>query len=333
MGEQVMEAAAPATDLPVKQLLDFYHEMVLIRRFDEKAAELYTQGKIGGFLHLSIGEEAVAVGALHALEPRDHVITHYRDHAHALARGLNPKAVMAELLGKETGVSHGRGGSMHLANVKLNFWGGHAIVGGHLPMATGLALAAQYTGEDRVVLAIFGDGATNIGSFHESLNMAAVWKLPVLFLCENNQYGMGTAVTRASARRDIADKACAYGMPAEMIDGMDVIGVYQQVQAGLDYCRSGEGPFFIEACTYRYRGHSMGDPERYRAPEEVEYWKELDPIDRLGEHLVSSNLADQARLDQIKQQVEDEMAEIVRFAEESPAPSEQTLFDQVFVEG
>jgi pyruvate dehydrogenase E1 component alpha subunit len=332
MVEQVLDAARPAPHLSTEQLLDFYREMILIRRFEERAGEAYTQGKIGGFLHLAIGEEAVNVGAIRALEARDHIITHYRDHGQALARGMDPKRVMAELYGKATGVVSGRGGSMHLADVSLNFWGGHAIVGAHLPLAVGLALAAQYSGEDRVAMAIFGDGATNIGAFHEALNMAAVWKLPVIFLCENNQYGMGTPVDRASARSDIVDKACAYGMPGEMIDGMDVIGVYQTIRDAAEHVRRGEGPYFFEACTYRYRGHSMGDPERYRTADEVDFWKEMDPIQRLAEHLVTGGLVDQAQLEEIQRQVDKEVAEAVQFAENSPAPSESTLYDHIFVE-
>src|SRR5437867_1097879 len=213
-------------DLSKNRLIDMYRQMVLIRKFEDRAAGFYREGKIGGFLHLYIGEEAVGVGAIAALEPQDYIITHYRDHGQAIARGLDPKRLMAELLGRSTGVSEGKGGSMHLADVAKGFWGGYGIVGGHIALATGLALAAQYNADNRVVMCIYGDGSTNIGYFHEALNMASLWKLPILHLCENNLYGMGTSVERASAVTSMAEKACAYNIPAVRVDGMDVRKMY-----------------------------------------------------------------------------------------------------------
>ncbi len=311
--------------------LEWYRQMVLIRRFEEKAAELYAQGKIGGFLHLYIGQEAVAVGSLSAKRADDHVITAYRDHGYALTLGLDSRAVMAELLGKATGVSKGMGGSMHMADVSKHFWGGYAIVGGHLPLATGLALAAKYREEDWCVLCYFGEGATNIGYFHESLNLAAVWKLPVLWICENNRYGMGTAIERASAVSQVAKRAAAYDMPYLQGDGMDVFDVHAKTAEALAHVRAGEGPYLLELFTYRYRGHSMGDPERYRQPEEVARWREDDPIGRLQKTLTERGLAQEKEFDQITAQVEAEVAEAVRFAEESPNPPAEALYQNVYV--
>jgi pyruvate dehydrogenase E1 component alpha subunit len=304
--------------------------MVLIRRFEEKSAELYAEGKIGGFLHLYIGEEAIAVGACQALRPTDHLFTAYRDHGWAIARGLDPGRVMAELLGKATGVSGGKGGSMHLASAEHRYWGGHAIVGGHLPLATGVGLAIRYNAEPDAVLCVLGEGTTNIGYFHESVNLAAVWKLPVVFLVENNQYGMGTEVARASAVSDIFQKGCAYGIANRQVDGQDVLEMYGAIEEALEHAR-GEGPYLLEAITYRYSGHSMGDPERYRSKAEIEAWRERDPIRRFGDRLKADNKADQAGLDQIHEQVERDLAKIVRFAEESPEPDDAALCEYVYV--
>ena len=313
------------------QLLDMYHKMVLIRRFEEKCAELYAQGDIGGFLHLYIGQEAVAVGAISALTDDDHVITAYRDHGQAIARGLDTDALMAEMTGKATGISKGKGGSMHLADVSKNFWGGYAVVGGHLPLAAGIALALQYEERPGVVLCFLGDGATNIGYFHEALNLAGVWGLPVLWLVENNQYGMGTAVARASAVEEIAQKAQAYGTPSARVDGMDVLAVRAAAEEALAHVRAGKGPFLLEALTYRYRGHSMGDPERYRKPEEIEQWQEDDPIGRFHNHLVKDKVASQEELDDVQVQVDTEIEEAVHFAQESPFPVDGDLYEDVYV--
>lgn len=319
-----------ATELSTNQMLELYRQMVLIRRFEEKAAELYTEGKIGGFLHLYIGEEAIAVGACRALGAQDHLFTAYRDHGWAIARGLDPKRVMAELLGKATGVSGGKGGSMHLASAEHRYWGGHAIVGGHLPLATGVGLAIHYREEPDAVLCVFGEGSTNIGYFHESMNLAAVWKLPVVFLVENNKYGMGTQVDRASAVSNIFEKGCAYDVANRQIDGQDVLAVYEALAEALAHVRR-EGPFLLEAITYRYSGHSMGDPERYRSKAEIEQWRSRDPILRFRQKLQADGHADQATLDQIHQQVEEELVEIVRYAEESPEPDDAALCEHVYV--
>jgi len=313
-------------------LLSWYHQMVLIRRFEQRIAELYQLGKIGGFLHLYIGQEAVAVGTIAARQEGDHVITSYRDHGHALAVGSDPNAIMAELLGKETGLSKGRGGSMHMADVKRHFWGGYAIVGGHLPLATGIALAEQYKGSDKAVLAYLGDGASNIGYFHESLNLAGVWKLPMIFIVENNQYGMGTSIKRSTAAVSIIDRAPAYGMEGKRVDGMNVLEVYQATTAALDAVRDGDGPQFLEAMTYRFEGHSMGDPLRYRSKDEVEKWREDDPIGILERHLCGEYEVTQEQLDQIDENIENEVEVAVQFAEESPLPALDTLFDNVYVE-
>jgi len=319
-----------ARELSKQDLLELYRQMVLIRRFEEKSAELYTEGKIGGFLHLYIGEEAIAVGASKALGEHDHLFTAYRDHGWAIARGLDPRRVMAELLGKATGVSGGKGGSMHLASAEHRYWGGHAIVGGHLPLATGVGLAVRYNAEPDAVLCVLGEGTTNIGYFHESINLAAVWKLPVVFLVENNQYGMGTEVGRASAVSHIFQKGCAYDIAHRQVNGQNVLEMYEAVDEALAHARR-DGPYLLEAVTYRYSGHSMGDPERYRSKAEIEEWRERDPIQRLGDALIAGGTADAAGLDQVRQAVEVELAEIVTFAEESPEPADAALWEHIYV--
>jgi pyruvate dehydrogenase E1 component alpha subunit len=313
-------------------LLDWYRQMVLIRRFEQRSAELYQQGKIGGFLHLYIGQEAVAVGTISARKDGDHVITAYRDHGHALAVGSDPKNVMAEMLGKVTGVSKGKGGSMHLINVEQRFWGGYAVVGGHLPLAAGIALAEEYKETDNAVLCFFGDGSTNIGYFHESLNLASVWNLPVLWIAENNQYGMGTSVSRASAVPEMVDKASAYGMEGKSVDGMNVIDVFEATRSALGAIRSGEGPQFLEMITYRYEGHSMGDPLRYRTKDEVEKWRDDDPIGILERHILHEDIAGKEELEAIDQSVEEQIEEAVQYAEESPLPAPDALFSNIYVE-
>ena len=315
-----------------KELIRLYHEMVLIRRVEESAAELYQGGKIGGFLHLYIGQEAVGSGVIAARKPQDRVLTAYRDHGIAIACGVSAKKVMAELLGKRTGTSLGFGGSMHMADVEKNFWGGHAIVGSHLPFASGMALADQYRGEDGVTLCFFGDGATNIGYFHEALNLAGVWDLPVVWICENNQYGMGTAVGRASAIEEIYKKAEAYNIRSRRVEGMDVMQVYDAASEAIEYARN-EGPFFLEFLTYRFQGHSMGDPERYRTKDEVGKWQENDPIGIFRKYLLENKVADEKAINREERNVEEEVQEALEFAESSAEPVWQDLIDTIYVDG
>lgn len=306
--------------------------MMLVRRFEEKAAEMYARGRIGGFLHLYIGQEAVAVGAIACVGPEDYIVSHYRDHGHALARGVEPGPIMAELFGKSTGVSKGRGGSMHLFDVSKNFMGGYAIVGGHLPLACGLALASKHLRNGRIVLCFLGDGAVNQGEFHESLNLAGVWRLPVVFLCENNLYGMGTNVRRVSAEPEIYKRACAYNLPSEQADGMDVLAVRKAVQKAVQHVREGKGPYFLEAVTYRFRGHSMADPELYRSKEEVQQWKGRDPISRFQRELEERGILDKGTLEKLENEVEETVREAQRFAEESPDPDLASLHQHVYKE-
>jgi pyruvate dehydrogenase E1 component alpha subunit len=311
-------------------LLLMYRQMVLIRRFEEHAAESYAQAKVGGFLHLYIGEEAVAVGALHAARPDDHLITHYRDHGYALVRGCEPGAVMSELFGRATGVVAGRGGSMHLADASKHFWGGHAIVGGHIPVAVGLALAQVRKKTGLIVVDVFGDGATAIGMFHEAMNMAMIWRTPVVFLCENNLYGMGAHLAEQSPVKQLVDRARGYNMPAAQCDGMDPIDTYRVMRQACEHARSGEGPFFVEALTYRFRGHSMADPEMYRTREEVREWRARDAIPAFGKVLSDQGIASQEDLARIDHEVEEEVLAAVRFADESPPPSPDTVFDGIY---
>ncbi|MFN2196056.1 MAG: pyruvate dehydrogenase (acetyl-transferring) E1 component subunit alpha, partial [Anaerolineales bacterium] len=306
-------------------------QMVLIRRVEERAAELYQQGKIGGFLHLYIGQEAVSTGLISVRRPTDRVITAYRDHGVAINCGIPANLVLAELLGKATGVSKGKGGSMHMADVEKNFWGGHAIVGSHLPIASGMALGDKYRGLDNVTICMFGDGATNIGFFHEALNLAKVWELPVLWVCENNQYGMGTNVSRASAVSEIRQKAEGYGMRNAQVDGMDIMKVREAAQESLEYVRS-NGPMLLEILTYRFRGHSMGDPERYRDSGEIKKWQEEDPIGIYRKYLIENKISTAKKLDQIDEQAETDTEEAVQFAESSPEPELDELFTDVYVE-
>ena len=315
-----------------EQKLDLYHQMVLIRRVEERGAELYQAGKIGGFMHLYIGQEAVSTGLIAAREPRDRVITAYRDHGVAINCGLSADEVMAELLGKATGMSKGKGGSMHMASVEKNMWGGHAIVGGHLPIAAGLALGDQYAKNDNVTICMFGDGATNIGYFHEALNLAKTWGLRVLWVCENNQYGMGTSVERASAVSDIRQKAEGYAMKNAEVNGMDVMAVYEAAKVAIEYVRKEGQPYFLEVDTYRFRGHSMGDPERYRKAEEVKQWQENDPIGIFNKYLLETKTATPKGLDEIEARVEEEVNKAVEFAETSPEPALEELFTNIYVE-
>lgn len=313
-----------------ESLLNWYRQMVLIRRFEEQCAELYQQGKIGGFLHLYIGQEATGVGIVNAMRENDHVITAYRDHGVALGLGMDPKRVMAEMLGKRTGTSGGKGGSMHLADREKHFWGGHGIVGGHLPLAAGIALKARYNEEDEVVVAMMGDGSTNIGYFHESLNLSAVWDLPVVWLVENNGYGMGTAVDRAAGQPELRKRAIGYGMKeGPRVDGMDVLAVHAAVSEAIEYA-SKHGPILMESLTYRFEGHSMGDPQRYRSKDEVARYAEGDPIGNLRKHMESKYKNVSKDLDAIEREVVDTVAESVEYAENSPEPTYEDLVSHVY---
>jgi len=315
-------------------LLSLYRDMLLIRRFEEKSAEMYALAKIAGFLHLYIGEEAIAVGALAALRPDDYVISGYRDHGHCLARGTDPGRVMAELFGKATGLCKGKGGSMHLIDVARRFMGGYAIVGGHIPLATGLAFATKYQKLDLVTVCFFGEGAVPSGQAHEAFNLAALWKLPVIFVCENNRYGMGTPAERAIALySDVAGTARSYGISAERVDGMDVLAVRALMQTIVDPVRAGNGPYFIEAMTYRFMGHSMADPAHghYRTKEEVDEHRKRDPLLSLKQTILSQQLGTEADFKQLDWDIGEVIAAAVAFAEESPFPDPSDVHDDVLM--
>jgi len=307
-------------------------QMLLVRRFEERCVELYSAAKIRGFLHLYIGEEAVAVGAMQALGPDDAIVATYREHGHALLRGVAPGAVMAEMLGKVEGCSRGRGGSMHLFDAATRFYGGNAIVGGGLPVAVGLALADKLSGRERVTACFFGEGAIAEGEFHESLNLAALWQLPVLFCCENNRYAMGTALERSESETDLALKAAAYEIPAWPVDGMDVIAVEEATRRAALAVRGGEGPCFLEFQTYRFRAHSMYDPDLYRTKEEIERWKERDPIDGLVARLRAERLLQDGKLERMDAEVGEEIDAAVAFAEAGSLEPVEELLRFVYAE-
>lgn len=307
-----------------------YHAMFRIRRFEEEAARAYSQSKIGGFLHLYIGQEAIAVGAEAAIEKTDYAITTYRDHGLAIARGASLRAVMAELFGKDTGLVRGLGGSMHLFDAEHRFFGGHAIVGGHVPLAAGLAFRARYMGEKFVVLCFLGDGATNIGGFHEGLSLAGLWKLPVVFICENNRYSMGTPLKRTSAISDMTLKAPGYALASDRFDGHDVRVVRDRLQVAVERARSGGGPSLIEILTYRFRGHSMSDPGTYRKPEELEEFKRTaDPCQIAREQLLQAGFSAE-RIAEIDAAVEAEVVDALKFAEESPRAAQKSMTEFVY---
>jgi len=309
-----------------------YRQMLLIRRFEEKSAEMYALAKIAGFLHLYIGEEAVAVGAIAAIRPDDYVISAYLDHGHCLAKGSDSGKVMAELFGKVGGLCKGKGGSMHLVDAKRRFMGGYAIVGGHLPLATGLAFAAQYEKRDHVVLCFFGEGAVPSGQAHEAFNLAALWKLPVIFICENNRYGMGTPVERAVALySNLTDKARSHGIDATQMDGMDVLAVREVMRKVVDVVRQGQGPHFIEAVTYRFMGHSMADPAHghYRSKKEVEHERKRDPLVVLKQRMLDQQMAGEDDFKRVERSVSEEVATAVKFADESPFPPPEELYTDV----
>ncbi|MCS7297730.1 MAG: pyruvate dehydrogenase (acetyl-transferring) E1 component subunit alpha [Bacteroidia bacterium] len=315
-----------------EQLLSWYRQMLAMRRMEEKAAQLYTQQKIRGFLHLYIGQEATGVGIEAALRREDYLITGYREHGNAYLRGISMRAIFAELLGKETGCCRGKGGSMHMFSKEHRFLGGHGIVGAQIGIGTGVAFAIKYREEDLVCATLFGDGAARQGMLHESFNMAMLWRLPVVYVCENNQYAMGTSVSRSSNVTEIYRLACAYEMPSERVDGMDVFAVYEAMQRAVAHARSGAGPYFLEVVTYRYRGHSMSDPARYRTREEVEAYRQRDPIARLQSYLYEHHLATAEDIERIEEEVAAEVADAVAFAEASPYPAPEQLYEDVYTQ-
>ncbi len=325
-------AAVPTVEADLARRL--LYDMMLIRRFEEKAAECYALGKIGGFLHLSIGEEAVAAGVTSVLRPDDYAISTYREHGHCLAKGSDPRRVMAELFGRRDGLSKGKGGSMHLFDKSRNFLGGHAIVGAHLPLATGVGFAIKYQGGDQVVVCYFGDGAVPEGEFHESMNLAALWKLPVIFVCENNRYAMGTSLERALAETEIWKFGRAYNMPCEAVDGMDVLAIRETVGRAVDRARADKSPALIEVRTYRFRGHSMRDPAGAidRTKEEVEREKLRDPIVLFRDRAQRDGLVTEADVRTVEKDVNDLVDEAVAFADASPEPPVEWLLTDIFKE-
>jgi pyruvate dehydrogenase E1 component alpha subunit len=305
--------------------------MLLIRRFEERSQQLYLEGKIGGFLHLYIGQEAVAVGAMSLLRADDYFITSYRDHGYALARGTDPRLLLAELCGKGTGVSRGKGGSMHFYDVPRGNFGGDGIVGGHLPVAAGIGYGIRLRGTDQVCLCFFGDGAVNEGAFHEALNVSALWDLPVVYVIENNRYGMGTSLDRASSVKDLYQRASAYGMPRRDVNGMDLLAVRTALAEAIDRARKERRPSLVEMETYRYRGHSMSDPGKYRTKEEVEQMMQYDPLVQFGRRLMEQERFSAAELETLDKEVHAQMDEAVQFVDQSPLPSPESLYEDVYV--
>jgi pyruvate dehydrogenase E1 component alpha subunit len=327
------EAAAPGAvpALTKDQELSAYRDMLLIRRFEEKAGQLYGMGLIGGFCHLYIGQEAVVVGMQMALKKGDQVITGYRDHGHMLACGMDPKGVMAELTGRRGGYSRGKGGSMHMFSVKEGFFGGHGIVGAQVPLGTGLAFTNHYRGNDNVALTYFGDGASNQGQVYESFNMAELWKLPVVYVIENNRYAMGTSLARASATTDLSKRGSSFNLPGEQVDGMDVRAVRAAGEKAVKWCRAGNGPYILEMLTYRYRGHSMSDPAKYRTKEEVQKMRtEHDPIEQVRHRILETKLASEDDLKKIDAAVRDRINEAAEFATHDPEPDVSELYTDVY---
>jgi len=326
--------AKPSPELPDADLCrELLERMALIRRFEEEAGRQYQRAKAGGFLHLAIGEEATIVGTTAAMRDDDYLIGTYRTHGHALARGTAPERVMAELFGRVDGTSGGRGGSMHIFDADRRFMGGYGIVGGNLPLAAGLALASDYRGEDTVTVCMFGDGASNTGNFGETMNLAALWRLPVVFLLENNLYGMGTSVERHSAVTDFSRKAEGMGVPGVRADGMDVLAMRETVAEHIRLAREERQPTMVEAFTYRYHGHSAADPEVYREKEEVEEWRRRDPIETFARRLVDEGAIEQDEVDELRQRVEKRVKDAVEFADASPEPELDSLYDHLYVLG
>jgi len=317
-------------DLSPERLHALLHQMMLIRAFEEAAEQLYLQGLIHGTMHLSVGQEASAVGACAALRPTDYILSTHRGHGHCIAKGARVDLMMAEFFGKETGYCRGRGGSMHMADVDTGNLGANGIVAGGVPMAAGVGLSIQMQRQDRVVLVFFGDGATNEGAFHESLNLAAIWNLPVIYFCENNQYAMSMAITRASKLEKLSDRACAYGIPGVTVDGNDLIAVYCATKEAVERARSGGGPTLIEAQTYRWKGHSKSDKQRYRTKEEVKAWQERDPIARLAQKMLEASLLREDDLQRLQARVDEEIASAIEFAKASPEPDPATILEGVY---
>ena len=323
--------SAPA--LPQERLLQLYRDMLIIRRFEEKAGQLYGMGLIGGFCHLYIGQEAVVVGMQAAIVPGDAVLTSYRDHGHMLACGMEARGVMAELTGREGGYSRGKGGSMHMFSREKNFFGGHGIVGAQVPLGTGLAFANRYKGQDNVCVAYFGDGASNQGQVYEAFNMASLWKLPVVYVIENNQYAMGTSIARASAETELSKRGISFEIPGEEVDGMDVLAVRKAAAKAVQGARDGDGPYILEMKTYRYRGHSMSDPAKYRTREEVQEMREHhDPIEMLKKKLLEARHVTEDDLKKIEAEIRDIVNDSAQFAQDSPEPHPDELWTDVLVE-
>ena len=310
---------------------EWLRSMILIRRFEERAGEMYAKAKVGGFLHLSIGEEATIVGAVRAMRDEDYLISTYRSHGHALARGANPDNVMAELFGRETGVSKGRGGSMHMFDLENRFMGGYGIVGGNLPLAAGMALGSDYKGLDEVTVCVFGDGASNQGTFGETLNLAALWNLPIVFMVTNNQFGMGTALERHSAVTELYRRGEGFGLPGVRCDGMDVMDTYRVMREAIQRAREERQPVLVEAMTYRFRGHSMADPEEYRTKDQVAAWRERDPIDAFTRELVGAGSMEDGEHERLDQEIVSQIDAAVAYADQSPFPPPESLYDHIYV--
>jgi pyruvate dehydrogenase E1 component alpha subunit len=319
-----------AVSLPTERLRAMLATMLLIRAFEEKAEELYGLGRVHGTMHLSIGQEAVAVGVCEALRPDDYILSTHRGHGHCLAKGADVRRMMAEFLGKETGYCRGRGGSMHIADVEGGNLGANGIVAGGLPIATGVGLSIQVRGSGQVCVAFFGDGAANEGAFHESVNLASIWDLPVVFVCENNQYAMSMPVRQSMRVERVSDRACAYGIPGRTVDGMDVLAVFEAASEAVERARAGRGPTLLECVTYRYRGHSKSDRQRYRTREEVARWRAQDPIERLRRLLEEQGLVQPGEFDALAAAAREQVEEAVRFAEASPEPDPSTLLEDVY---
>jgi pyruvate dehydrogenase E1 component alpha subunit len=324
------KSSATATDLSKEKQLAMFREMLLIRRFEEKAGQLYGMGLIGGFCHLYIGQEAVVTGIQAAAKEGDAVITTYRDHAHMLACGMDPRGIMAELTGRIGGFSKGKGGSMHMFSVEKQFWGGHGIVGANVPLGTGMAFAQKYKGSDNITMTYFGDGASNQGQVFESFNMASLWNLPVIYIIENNEYAMGTSVKRSHASAELYKLGEPFGIPGVQVNGMDVLAVYEASKKVIDHVRSGKGPYLMEVKTYRYRGHSMSDPAKYRSKEEVEKFKEeRDAINNFRNYLEKAGIANEAAFKKIEDEVKAIVNEAAEFAKESPEPDATELWTDI----